>query len=116
MNQKFTTLYRPVNRKELDLIEASGWKKFPPRLIEQPIFYPVMNLEYARQISTMWNVPAYGVGYVTKFDVEANYASKFPIQNVGGHIHNELWVPAEELEEFNSHIIGLIEVVETHHK
>ncbi|MFY8035597.1 MAG: hypothetical protein ACOVMQ_00450 [Cyclobacteriaceae bacterium] len=115
MNQKPITLYRPVNQKELDLIKASGWKKFPPRLMEQPIFYPVMNLEYARQISTMWNVPAYGVGYVTKFDVEANYASKFPIQNVGGHIHNELWVPAEELEEFNSHIIGLIEVVETHH-
>ncbi|HMV09396.1 MAG TPA: hypothetical protein PK325_07220 [Cyclobacteriaceae bacterium] len=108
------TLYRPVNQKELDRIEESGWKRFPPRLMEQPIFYPVTNLEYARQISTEWNVPAYGIGYVTKFDVDADYLKKFKIENVGGPIHNELWVPAEELAEFNDNIVGLIEVVETH--
>jgi hypothetical protein len=109
-----TTLYRPVNQKELDRIKDSGWKKFPPRLMEQPIFYPVTNLEYARQISTQWNVPAYGVGYVTKFNVDTDYLRKFKVENVGGPIHNELWVPAEELDEFNSNIIGLIEIVETH--
>ena len=113
-NKTATTLYRPVNQKELDLIKDSGWKKFPPRLIEQPIFYPVMNLEYARQISTQWNVPAYGIGYVTKFTVNSDYLRKFNVENVGGPIHNELWVPAEELEEFNDNIVGLIEVVETH--
>ncbi len=64
------TLYRPVNQKELNLIEASGWKAFPPRLPEQPIFYPVMNEAYATQISKEWNVPAYGVGYVVKFEVD----------------------------------------------
>ena len=47
---ELTTLYRPVGPKELELIEQSGWKKFPPRLSEQPIFYPVMNEEYAIQI------------------------------------------------------------------
>jgi hypothetical protein len=109
-----TTLYRPVNQKELDRIEESGWKKFPPRLMEQPIFYPVMNLEYARQISVEWNVPAYGTGYVTRFEVDSIYLKKFDIQNVGAAMHNELWIPAEELEEFNSHIIGKIEVIETH--
>ena len=115
MNHKpVTTLYRPVNQKELDLIEASGWKRFPPRLREQPLFYPVTNLEYARQISRQWNVPSYGVGHVTKFDVRTDYVAKFRIENVGGPIHNELWVPAEELEEFNDNIVGLIEVVETH--
>src|ERR1700744_1652792 len=103
-------LYRPVGPKELELIEQSGWKRFPPRLPEQPIFYPVMNEEYAVQIARDWNVPASGSGFVTKFAVSKSYLDKFEVQNVGGLIHNELWVPAEELEEFNSNIIGLIEV------
>jgi hypothetical protein len=105
-----TILYRPVGPEELALIEQSGWKKFPPRLPEQPIFYPVMNEEYAIQIARDWNVPASGSGFVTKFSVKKDYVSKFDIQNVGGEIHNELWVPAEELEEFNNNIVGLIEV------
>ncbi len=111
-----TILYRPVGQKELDLIEESGWKKFPPRLPDQPIFYPVMNEEYAIQISVEWNVPAYGAGFVTKFSVDSEYLKKFEIQNVGGEIHNELWVPAEELEEFNDNIVGLIEVTKSYFK
>ncbi len=105
-----TILYRPVGPKELALIEQSGWTKFPPRLPEQPIFYPVMNEEYAIQIARDWNVPASGSGYVTKFKVRTDYLKKFEVQNVGGEIHNELWVPAEELEEFNNNIVGVIEV------
>lgn len=65
-----TILYRPVGPKELELIKQSGWKKFPPRLLEQLIFYPGMNEEYAIQIAREWNVPASGSGYVTKFSVE----------------------------------------------
>ena len=111
MNTVDTTfLFRPVNQVELDLIEKSGWTKFPPRLPEQPIFYPVMNEEYAIQISKEWNVPAYGVGYVTRFAVRKDYWSKFKIENVGGLIHNELWIPADKLEEFNKNIVGKIEV------
>lgn len=106
-------LYRPAGPKELKLIETSGWKKFPPRLPEQPIFYPVMNEEYAVQIAKDWNVPASGSGYVTRFSVRKEYLKRFDIQNVGGDIHNELWVPAEELEEFNNNIIGLIEVTQS---
>lgn len=108
-----TTLYRPVGPKELKLIELSGWKKFPPRLPEQPIFYPVMNEQYAIQITREWNVPASGSGYVTKFNVRTDYLKKFEVQNVGGEIHDELWVPAEELEEFNDNIVGLIEVTQS---
>lgn len=106
-------LYRPVGPKELALIEVSGWKKFPKRLAEQPIFYPVMNEEYAIQIARDWNVPASGSGYVTKFAVNADFLKKYTVHNVGGIIHDELWVPAEELEEFNDSIIGLIEVTKT---
>lgn len=109
-----TVLYRPVNKIELDLIRDSGWKRFPPRLPEQPIFYPVMNLEYARQITIDWNVRAYGNGYVTKFEVKSVYLEKFEIQNVGGAIYDELWIPSEDLDEFNNNIVGLIDVVESY--
>lgn len=106
-----TFLFRPLNQAELDLIKQSGWTSFPPRLPEQPIFYPVTNEDYAIQISKEWNVPAYGVGYVTRFAVKTDYLTKFKVENVGGQIHNELWVPAEELDEFNDNIVGQIEVI-----
>ena len=32
------------------------------------------------------------------------------VQVAGSGVHRELWVPAEELAEFNRHITGLIEV------
>lgn len=109
---KTTTLYRPVGPAELALIEQSGWRRFPPRLPEQPIFYPVMNEDYAIQIARDWNVPAFGSGYVTRFEVKRDYLDQFEVQNVGGHIHNELWVPAEQLEEFNDNIVGTIIVTQ----
>ena len=105
------TLYRPVGPKELALIEASGWKAFPPRLPEQPIFYPVTNEEYAVQIARDWNVKSDGSGFVTRFQIDAAYASRFPRKVVGGKVHEELWVPADELLAFNAKIIGEIEVV-----
>lgn len=106
------TLYRPVGPKELELIEASGWREFPPRLEDQPIFYPVLNEGYAVQIARDWNVPASGSGYVTRFEVDAEFLSRYPRQVVGGREHEELWVPAEELEQFNAHIVGPIEVTQ----
>jgi hypothetical protein len=45
------TLFRPVGPKELELIKASGFRAFPPRLPDQPIFYPVTNHAYATQIA-----------------------------------------------------------------
>lgn len=106
-----TILYRPVGPAELKLIEESAWKEFPPRLPDQPIFYPVTNEAYAIQIARDWNVKASGSGFVTRFEVDGTYLSKFAIQTVGGSQHTELWVPAEELGTFNSHIIGPIEVI-----
>ena len=107
------TLFRPVGPAELDLIRDSGWKRFPPRLPEQPIFYPVLNQEYAAQIARDWNVKESGSGFVTRFEVDSNYLERFPKQVVGGSMHEELWVPAEELDEFNSKIVGAIKVVES---
>src|SRR5215475_10107732 len=105
------TLFRPVGPKELALIEASGWRHFPPRLPEQPIFYPVLNEEYATQIARDWNVKESGSGYVTRFAVDSDFVSRYPVKVVGSSVHQELWVPAEELEELNRHIVGPIEVI-----
>ena len=63
------TLWRPIGPKELKLIEESGMRAFPPRLPEQPIFYPVLSEEYAIKIARDWNVPASGAGFVTRFRV-----------------------------------------------
>lgn len=107
-------LYRPVGIKEFQLIVDAGYKKFPPRLFWQPIFYPVLNQPYAEQIASEWNTNDEASGYcgiVTKFVLPTAFLLKYTVQNVGGDIHNELWVPAEELDVFNQQIVGDIEVV-----
>ncbi|MCG6498217.1 hypothetical protein [Kitasatospora sp. A2-31] len=108
---KTVTLWRPTGPQELALVEASGWRSWPPRLLEQPIFYPVLNEDYAIRIARDWNVPASGVGYVTRFEIDAAFVARYPVQPAGGRTILELWVPAEELDEFNRHIVGRIEVV-----
>jgi thioesterase domain-containing protein len=60
-------LYRPTGLRELQLAARSGWRAWPPRLPEQPIF----------------------------------------------RSHEELWDPAEELDELNRHIVGEIRVIES---
>ena len=111
MSLETTILYRPVGPKELELIAASGYREFPPRLPEQPIFYPVLNEEYARQIAREWNVPASGSGYVTRFAVRKEFLARYREQQVGASIHREVWIPAEELVQMNRNIVGLIEVI-----
>src|SRR4029077_14085415 len=111
MSAETTILYRPVGPKELELIAASSYREFPPRLPDQPIFYPVLNEEYARQIARDWNVPASGAGYVIRFSVRKGFAARYPVRTVGTSSHQELWVPAEELPELNRNIVGLLEVI-----
>lgn len=110
-------LYRPVGIEELNLIKKSAMAKFPARLAEQPIFYPVLNIEYARQIALEWNSksPPEYAGFVTEFDVEDEYISRFEVKTVGSSLHNELWIPAEELDEFNRHLLEEIRVVEAYY-
>lgn len=108
---ELVTLYRPTGPKELALVEQSGFTRWPPRLPEQPIFYPVTNEAYAKQIAVEWNIKASGVGYVTRWQVQKSFMDSYQVQKVGGAIHTEWWIPAEELEEMNDHIVGLIEVI-----
>ena len=111
MSNETTIMYRPVGPKELELIAASDYREFPPRLPEQPIFYPVLNEEYANDISRKWNVRDYGAGFVTRFRVRREFAARYPIRVVGDSTCQELWIPAEELPAFNANIVGLIEVI-----
>ena len=106
------TLFRPVGTKELALIEASGWRAFPPRLPEQPFFYPVTNEGYAAQIARTWNTKHDDKrGFVTRFDVKAEALAGYQRQVVGSRHHEEYWIPAEALEEFNHAIVGTIQVI-----
>ena len=105
------TLFRPTGPHELELVEASGFKAWPPRLPEQPIFYPVTNEGYARAIAEQWNVPASGIGYVTRFEVKKSFMDRYDIHQVGGREDTEWWIPAEDLDELNDNIVGKIEII-----
>lgn len=104
------TLWRPVGPAELRLIEASAYRAFPPRLPEQPIFYPVLHEDYAVQIARDWNVKADGAGYVTRFKVRRDFLDKYDVQQAGAREHLEYWIPAEHLPAFNDAIVGPIEI------
>jgi hypothetical protein len=104
------TLWRPVGPEELRLIREAGMRAFPPRLPEQPIFYPVLSEEYAVKIARDWNVPASGSGHVLRFQVRCSFLDNYTVQEAGGLSHLEYWIPAEDLPAFNAAIVGEIEV------
>src|SRR5580693_3403728 len=110
------TLWRPIGPLELNLIQKADMRAFPPRLPDQPIFYPVLSEDYAVKIARDWNVPASGSGFVTRFDVPRTFLQKYPVQTAGGTAHSEYWIPAEELAAFNAAIVGEIKVVAEFHK
>ena len=105
------TLYRPTGPAELALVESSGFRRWPPRLPEQPIFYPVTNERYASEIASKWNVKDSGTGFVTRFEVKQEFMDQFEVQTVGASHHQEWWIPAEQLEQLNANIVGRIEVI-----
>jgi hypothetical protein len=116
--RKTLALCRPMGVGEMVKILEADAARFPPRLPEQPIFYPVLNRAYAEQIAERWNAPNPGNGYagfVTQFQVDAQYAARFAPQVVGSAMHRELWVPAEELDAFNQHLIGPIALVRAYY-
>ena len=110
------TLWRPTGPKELALVEASGWREWPPRLPEQPIFYPVLNEEYATMIARDWNVKHSGSGYVTRFNVRRSFLDRYEVHQVGGRTILEYWIPAEDLAELNANIVGRIEATAEYHE
>ena len=113
MAEETVTLWRPVGPAERRFIEESGMKAFPPRLPDQPIFYPVTTEAYAVKIARDWNVRDSGAGYLTRFAVLKEYLDSYRVEEEGGRAHREYWIPAEDLPNFNAAIVGLIEVVQT---
>ena len=111
MSKQTITLWRPTGPEELALVEASGWTAWPPRLPEQPIFYPVTTEDYAVKIARDWNVPASGSGFVTRFRVHKRFLDQYEVREAGGSAHREYWIPAEDIDALNKAIVGLIEVV-----
>ncbi len=110
MDELVITLWRPVGGRELELIAAADMRAFPPRLPEQPIFYPVLTEAYATKIARDWNAPR-GGGYVTRFQVRAEFLAGYEVKQAGGQEHLEYWIPAEDLPAFNEAIVGQIEVI-----
>jgi hypothetical protein len=116
---EITTLYRPVGWAEFELIREAGFHALPPRLASQPFFYPVTNEEYATQIARDWNTKASAsgfVGYVLRFGVMSSFLAGYEIHTVGDSHHQEYWIPAADLEEFNRSIAGAIEVIAEYRK
>ena len=114
MTNNLTTLYRPVGQKEFDLVRGSGFREFPPRLPEQPFFYPVLNQDYATQIARDWNTKderSGFVGYVLRFDVRTEFLKQYEAQVVGDSTHREYWIPASDLAALNANIVGSIETI-----
>lgn len=114
-DMKTTTLFRPTGPDELRLVKESGYRRWPPRLPGQPIFYPVTNEEYATEIARRWNVKERGVGYVTRFEVKREFMDQYQIEQVGAAHHTEWWIPAEDLDDLNDSIVGVIEVIAEYH-
>jgi hypothetical protein len=108
-HEETVELWRPTGPEEIELVRASGSLRWPPRLPDQPIFYPVLNEEYATRIARDWNVKASGVGYVTRFRVRKSFLDRYEVQQVGGETILEYWIPAEHLDALNDNIVGLIE-------
>ena len=107
-------LFRPTGLAELRLVYQAGMRAWPARLPGQPIFYPVLSEAYATRIASEWNTKdeANGsVGYVLRFEVDSAYLAAHEVHEAGGRDLLEYWIPAEELDEFNDHIVGPIEVI-----
>lgn len=104
---KAVVLWRPVGPAELELIRQSGMRAFPPRLPQQPIFYPVMTEEYAVKTARDWNARDSGSGFVTRFEIRKDFLDRFAIQDAGGRRHREYWIPAESLNALRRSWAGL---------
>jgi hypothetical protein len=108
-----TTLYRPIGSQELALVEASGWREFPPRLPDQPVLRAVTSETYARQIAHDWNAVQNqdGLGFVARFAVSDDGLATYAPKVVGAEQQEEYEIPAEDLAEFNAAIEGRIEII-----
>lgn len=110
-----TVLYCPIGSHELALIREQRYTAFPPLLFWQPIFYPVLHEDHATHIARDWTAQRGNSGYVTRFHVRTGFLRLYTIHQIGSALHQEYWIPAADLEEFNRNIVGKIEVIAEFH-
>lgn len=116
--EETTVLYRPVGRDELESIRKSDFRAFPPPPAGQPMFKPVLTREYATQVARDWSAKEKTRGYsgfITRFHVDSAFLSRYAAHQVGNSIHREYWIPAKDIDEFNRHIRGIIELIAEYH-
>jgi hypothetical protein len=108
-------LFRPIGCQELELIEKSGFTQFPPQAFSPAYLLSSSEPRVRRKVARDWNTKDADsgyMGYVTRFRVRRDYLSKYPVQLVGARsVHEEYWIPAEDLEQFNENLVGLIEII-----
>ncbi len=107
--RNIATLYRAVNAEELAALQSLRWKGFPP--CAEAAFYPALNARFALDFIHSQEGGKKPALYLTRFQIHAGYVRSFEVQTLSGEVHDELWVPAEEWENFNRNIVGRIAVV-----
>jgi len=45
------------------------------------------------------------------FEVKNDFLAAYTVHTVGSSIHQEYWIPAEDLCKFNANIVGKIRIV-----
>jgi hypothetical protein len=101
-------LFRSVGEKEFRLIQQNGFKSFPARMPGRRGMNLASDKEYAMQIAAKRSNEDRR-NYIVEFEADDNYLSWFSTKTTDGH--QEFNIPAEQIDEFNSHITGLISVV-----
>jgi hypothetical protein len=103
------TLFRAVGPAELELIRATGGSAFPKRVHHEPILTLTPSEEVARREARSWNVEDQRVGYVVRFEVDAGWLARYPVQDPDGAPQH--WIPNEEIAALNDRILTPIQVV-----
>ena len=106
-------LYRPLNAEEYHEVEALQFQGFPPRTEEQPLFTALLSEEGASQIARHMRIAKQkeNIVYVVSFLVDDAYIRQFPVQHSDERNRRALWIPADEMEILNQHLIGSIRVL-----
>ena len=103
-------LYRPLSAEEYRAVEEKG---FPPRSEEQPLFTALLSEEGATQIARHMRIAktAENLIYVVSFLVDDAYIRQFPVQHANERNRRALWIPADEVDILNQHLIGKIRLI-----
>ena len=109
-------LYRPISADEYAAIKEKEFKGFPHRSAEQPLFTALLSQEGSIQIARRLRVDKQtesDMVYVVGFIAEDAYIRQFPVQHADDPERRALWIPAEEIDILNQHLIGKIRVLDS---